>query len=562
MRVKEESDPLGNTREFKETFRAYWDSGNWNFWQPSTSNNRDNPELREMRGKIVVLQDFDREAEVKEFGIGYPASTELAVKYGWDYQDRFNLTTNFDLYGKWLDVKAYLGKANEGDMGTKYLNYLSASGGSFPYFVASGHSSPGTSAPRLATGFTAGIAGTCSGCYPDFPRVTCFLGTCTIAFEGTNILTSDRLGSDYAVRVGILMADFPGPDLIEKTIRLNDRLRRALSITCPANLTVGTNSGCSYTGSIGQATVTDNCDMSVTVTNNAPASFPKGTTTVTWTATDDDNNQTTCTQTVTVVDDDPPSITCPANIIVPAAAGSCSAMVTYAAPAVSDNCPGVGAPACSPPSGSVFPKGTTTINCSVTDAAGNSKTCSFTISVVDTQAPTIVCPANIITNTVNAGDATVAVSFAAPVATDNCPGVSVACVPPAGSSFAKGTTTVICTATDAANNATTCSFTVKVFDYVIVDDTNGKILRFVSTTGEYDYFDCRKGTSLSGQGQVTLTSCKVELRHVGANPKSPDRNVTASANACTRTGTASVTHAGVTSALTDGNLSNNINRCP
>jgi hypothetical protein len=188
--------------------------------------------------------------------------------------------------------------------------------------------------------------------------------------------------------------------------------------------------------------------------------------------------------------------------------------------------------------------------------------CSFTVTVNDTQAPSIVCPANLTSSTVNAGDASVAVSFNGPTASDNCPGVSVACAPPSGSAFPKGTTTVTCTATDAVNNKTTCAFTVKVFDYVIVDDTNGRMLRFISTTGEYDFFDCRKGTSLSGQGQVTLTSCKTELRDLGGNPKLPDRSITATANSCTRAGSASITYAGVTSTLNDVNLSNNINRCP
>jgi hypothetical protein len=53
-------------------------------------------------------------------------------------------------------------------------------------------------------------------------------------------------------------------------------------------------------GSIGMATATDNCS-GTDVTNNAPASFPEGPTTVTWTATDACGNASTCTQNVTVV---------------------------------------------------------------------------------------------------------------------------------------------------------------------------------------------------------------------------------------------------------------------
>ena len=50
---------------------------------------------------------------------------------------------------------------------------------------------------------------------------------------------------------------------------------------------------------IGQATASDNC--SVVVTNNAPAKFPLGTTTVTWTATDPAGNAVTATQQVTAI---------------------------------------------------------------------------------------------------------------------------------------------------------------------------------------------------------------------------------------------------------------------
>jgi hypothetical protein len=331
----------------------------------------------------------------------------------------------------------------------------------------------------------------------------------------------------------------------------------APSLGCPGNLTVGTNQGCTYTGSIGMASASDVCDTSVAITNDAPAAFPKGTTTVTWKATDDSGNFATCTQTVTVVDDDAPTIACPLNLTVPAAAGQCSATVSYAAPSVSDNCLGVSAPVCTPPSNSVFAKGTTTVNCTVKDAVNNQSACSFTVTVVDTQAPQIGCPANIITNTPNAGQTTLAVSFSAPVANDNCGSVSVVCAPPSGTLFPRGVTTITCTATDATSNQTSCAFTVTVFDYVIADDTNGKLLRFVSTTGDYDFFDCRKNKSVSGRGVVTISSCKTELRDT-----KPDRTVTVLANPCTKAGNATVVYQGVMHTLSDPNLSYNIVKCP
>jgi hypothetical protein len=55
-------------------------------------------------------------------------------------------------------------------------------------------------------------------------------------------------------------------------------------------------------------TATDNCDDNVTITSNAPAVFPLGTTTVTFTATDDAGNSSTATTTVTIVDTTAPTI--------------------------------------------------------------------------------------------------------------------------------------------------------------------------------------------------------------------------------------------------------------
>ena len=59
---------------------------------------------------------------------------------------------------------------------------------------------------------------------------------------------------------------------------------------------------------IGQATAADVCDASLVIGNNAPALFPLGATTVTWTARDDSSNTGTATQTVLVVDTTPPEL--------------------------------------------------------------------------------------------------------------------------------------------------------------------------------------------------------------------------------------------------------------
>ena len=217
MRVKEEGRPenIPGSRTFETTFqKSYWENSRWRdyFWKP-TVENRNNPTLGEVRGKIVILQDFP---STEVFGVDY--------KY-FDIQDEFRMDTNWDLYGKWTHVLAYLQKANTGSKDTPFMNYLSASRGSFPYFVASGHSNPATGAPRLATGRT---TPGWRNSWLDFPRVDCWrvfwTNFCTIAFEGTNILTYERL-KNYR-RVGVIMSDFPGPGLIDETIKLNDRYKK------------------------------------------------------------------------------------------------------------------------------------------------------------------------------------------------------------------------------------------------------------------------------------------------------------------------------------------------
>jgi len=57
-------------------------------------------------------------------------------------------------------------------------------------------------------------------------------------------------------------------------------------------------------------------------------------------------------------------------------------VATYPPPVATDNCPGV-MTSCTPPSGSSFSLGTTTVTCTATDTSGNTATCSFTVSTFD-----------------------------------------------------------------------------------------------------------------------------------------------------------------------------------
>jgi hypothetical protein len=73
------------------------------------------------------------------------------------------------------------------------------------------------------------------------------------------------------------------------------------SITCPVDVTVAANaSGTATNVSLGTPVTGDNCSVA-SVVNNAPATFPLGTTVVTWTVTDGSNNTATGTQQVNAV---------------------------------------------------------------------------------------------------------------------------------------------------------------------------------------------------------------------------------------------------------------------
>src|SRR5262249_56757564 len=106
-------------------------------------------------------------------------------------------------------------------------------------------------------------------------------------------------------------------------------------------------------------------------------------------------------------------------------------------------------------------------------------------TVNDTEAPAISgMPANVTMGT-SPGPTSGVASWTAPTATDNCSGVRLTSDHNSGESFPIGMTTVTFTATDAAGNVTSPSFTVTV-----VDDTKPVIALGANVTAPNDPGQC------------------------------------------------------------------------
>jgi hypothetical protein len=262
------------------------------------------------------------------------------------------------------------------------------------------------------------------------------------------------------------------------TVTITDN-QNPVVVDCPTNISQSNDNGnCSAIVTWIEPTATDNCSSAGNITwtksHNPGSVFNVGTTTVTYQAEDEAGNlSAVCSFDVTVIDDENPQIfNCPANITRSNTLNQCSAVVTWTEPTATDNCTSSGNITWTKSHlpGATFPVGVTTVTYQAEDEAGNTSTCSFTVTVVDNQKPVISgCPSNI-SQSSDGGACTAVVTWVEPTATDNCTSVGNLVWTKSHSSgdvFSAGTTSVTYSVQDeAGNNSLECSFDVTIADAV------------------------------------------------------------------------------------------------
>ncbi|HEY5944728.1 MAG TPA: HYR domain-containing protein, partial [Kofleriaceae bacterium] len=283
-------------------------------------------------------------------------------------------------------------------------------------------------------------------------------------YAGTSVVCDPPPNSLFSVGITIVTCTATDPfgNATVATFPITVKDNYGPTFTGVVPITVQSPSGTAVIVNYALPVATDQVSGPATVSCSPPpgTAFPVGTTEVTCYAIDNAGNRSTVTFPVTVespLDVMPPLIVAPADYTVEATSSG-GAVVTYPVTATDDGGPVT--IVCTPPLGSTLPLGTTTVTCTATDAAGNSSTLSFNVTVEDHSAPTLYAPTDPVVVSASAGGTVVTYSVSATDTVDSS--VTTVCTPPSGSTFSLGTTSVTCTATDDAGNTTTKTFLVRV----------------------------------------------------------------------------------------------------
>ncbi|HET8804368.1 MAG TPA: HYR domain-containing protein, partial [Aequorivita sp.] len=249
-------------------------------------------------------------------------------------------------------------------------------------------------------------------------------------------------------------------------VTVEDNVAPIANCAAPFTIQLDANGNASITLADIENGSTDACGIaSTTIDIDTFDCSNVGDNTVTLTVTDNNGNISTCTTVVTVEDNVAPIANCAALFTIQLDAnGNASITVADIENGSTDAC-GIASTTIDIDTFDCSNVGPNNVTLTVTDVNGNISTCTTVVTVEDSIAPTIVCPANITAN-VDAGDCFATVSFSMPIAIDNCGIATVVQTmgDPSGSQFPVGVSTIEFTATDVNGNTNTCSFTITVTD--------------------------------------------------------------------------------------------------
>jgi gliding motility-associated-like protein len=289
-------------------------------------------------------------------------------------------------------------------------------------------------------------------------------------------ITVTRIPAGDKFPIGVTMVTFTATDqdgnstTTKVTITVLDKNPPVIG-NCPADITAAAELG-KNGASVNwiPPTAQGFCGTTATLSpSKLPGSFFNvGNTIVTYTATDQNNNTTTCTFNVKVVDNQAPTINCPPNNKIDTLANPTLCGQNVPLPKFMDNS-GQAATIVSSVNVSptnFYPVGKTQVSFTVSDNAGNTAVCAYTIFVKDVIKPTFSNVKDLSVNNTT-GVCTGKVSPTdLPKVSDACGNLmfTVKSEPSIDGDFPVGTTTVLFTATDSDGNTNTATIKVTVID--------------------------------------------------------------------------------------------------
>ena len=342
-----------------------------------------------------------------------------------------------------------------------------------PFTVELESTPPDITCPGNQTLFA--LAGSCEVSLPDYVDSAVVSDNCNLV-NGITITQKPAAGTliaDHGTiqEVWLIATDEAGnSDSCAFNVTLNDTINPSIN-NLPGNISVNNdNNQCGAVVTWVEPSSADNCSGHSISQTSGPSNntlFPIGETTIIYTASDAAGNTSLDSFMVTVTDNEKPTISCPIDITQDMDEGECVANVTYTAPTGSDNCSGSNTTQTAGlASGSDFPIGVTTNTFLVTDAYGNSDSCSFTVTITDNEDPVIIdLPSDITVSAIDGGCDSI-VSWNQPSFSDNCSGGSITQVAglASGSNFPIGLTWIKYEARDNVGNVVQDSFLVTVLD--------------------------------------------------------------------------------------------------